>query len=231
MNALAPIKGIVFDCDGTLVDSEHAANHALIMLLHKYGLSQYSLQHAYEFFVGRTLYDIFSELEAKHGIEFPDDVIDRLIDIRMEQDELYIQPIQGVKDSLPRLASWYPLAVASNGERANVLRSLKLANILGHFDKSKIFTPADVGGKGKPAPDIYLHAAKALKLQPKQVLAIEDSPVGVKAAVAAGCKVWGFCAVAKSPEPAQALWDAGADAVFDTIRELTEAALDERATA
>lgn len=219
------IKGIIFDCDGTLVDSETAANKALIMLLHKYGLGQYTLEHAYECFVGRTVYDIFRELEAVHGMTFPDDVIDKLIEMRMEQDQLYLKPIPGLTEALPRIAGWFPVAVASNGERPNVIRSLKLANIYHHFRPELIFTKDDVKHP-KPAPDIYRFAAKALKLKPEDCVVIEDSPLGVRSGVAAGCQVWGFSAVSKhSPEPAQALWDAGAVAVFDSMRDLAEALL------
>lgn len=219
------IKGIIFDCDGTLVDSEMAANRALIALLHKYGLGQYTLEHAYEFFVGRTVYDIFQELEAAHSMTFPPDIIDKLIEMRMKEDQLYLKPIPGLTEALPRLASWFPMAVASNGERENVIRSLKLANIYGHFKPELIFTKDDVKHP-KPAPDVYKHAAKALKIDPAEIVVIEDTPLGVQAGVAAGCQVWGFCAVSKhSPEPAQTLWDAGADQVFDTMRELAEALL------
>lgn len=105
--------------------------------------------------------------------------------------------------------------MASSGTHERIRHSLTLCKMLGYFEDSHIFSTQDVR-HGKPAPDLFLHAASSMGFHPKDCLVIEDSAHGVTAARSAGMKVLGY---AGGVTPAQKLEDAGAQ-IFEDMAEL-----------
>jgi len=114
-------------------------------------------------------------------------------------------------------ASGMPYCLASSGTHERIAVSLRVTGLAGHFAPGRIFSAQDVG-RGKPEPDLFLHAAAALGVAPGRCAVVEDSPLGVQAALAAGMTVYGYTALT----PAEALVGAGAAAttLFATMSEL-----------
>jgi len=187
---------ILFDCDGTLVDSEYPNNKALCEVLAAHGFPQYDLQYAMVHYVGKTISDIFLRIQMEHGYVFPPGAVREVI---ARSNELYateLRPVPGALEVLAKLKSRVPFCVASNGERQSVLRSLTLSGILDVFvTMPDVFTKNQVA-RGKPAPDLFLFAAKTMDADPARCLVIEDSVSGVMAGAAAGMTVVGFTGTA-----------------------------------
>lgn len=178
---------ILFDCDGTLVDSEILAQRATLNLLIKRGIplsaEVYSLRYA-----GLRGEEIVSLISREYNHDFPEDFIDEMnyaIHDRIYRD---LEPINGVRELLEGIT--IPKAVVSNGSLRHVQSSLNKVQLSHHFNE-RYFT-YDMVPKPKPAPDVYLHALQELSLQPHETVVIEDSPTGVKAAVGANIPVIGF---------------------------------------
>jgi HAD superfamily hydrolase (TIGR01509 family) len=106
--------------------------------------------------------------------------------------------VAGAADVLAKLdADGVPYCVASSADHARIRVALTKAGLAGHFTDDRIFSAQDVG-RGKPAPDLFLHAAATMGFPPAVCAVVEDSPLGVEAAVAAGMDVFGFTAMTSS---------------------------------
>ncbi|NQZ14862.1 MAG: HAD-IA family hydrolase [Alphaproteobacteria bacterium] len=208
---------IIFDCDGTLVDSEYLNNKVSSDLLIEFGLKEYTPERCVAEFAGTAWSNIKQTLEDRHDVEIPRSLIDnymRLVDEKMEQ---FLQPIEGMLDFVVDSKKHYKIAVGSNGMRSNVVRSLELQGFLDHFSDDMIFTKVQVRNP-KPAPDLFFFAAANMDVAPERCLVIEDSPTGTKAGVSAGMDVLGFTATAHDVNAQEkVLFDAGASAVFADI--------------
>jgi HAD superfamily hydrolase (TIGR01509 family) len=177
-----PIEAVISDLDGTLVDSERiylAATRAVIA-------PALISTDVYEGWIGRGGFSAWAE--ATYGIPvaaFRERVLAEFI----RHLELDASPaIDGAHDLLTTLGTrGLPLAVASQSSHPLIEASLRASNLAQHF--RAIVSVDDVGNVGKPAPDVYLHAASRLGVQPESCLAIEDSVVGVRSALAAGMRV------------------------------------------
>jgi HAD superfamily hydrolase (TIGR01509 family) len=154
---------------------------------------------------GRPLHDTFEEELLKRDIE-------------AFQKGLTIVP--GVTDCLADLeARGVPYCVASNGEVDKIERSLTITGLLPRF-AGKIFS-AEMVARGKPAPDLFLHAAKTMGFPPQRCLVIEDSVHGIRAAVAAGMEAVGFVGASHNKAgDAERLSEAGAERVLKGLPEL-----------
>ncbi|WP_425147487.1 HAD family hydrolase [Deinococcus sp.] len=187
-----PFAAVLFDLDGVLVDSEVLANRVWVAQLAEHGLH---LSHA-EFLarsVGRTYPVLYAELERDYGWQ-PPDGFDALNDAALALAFEGVPEIEGAGETLRALrAAGVPYAAASNSRRDRLdlkLRVAGLSELLGDHS----YDPAQVGGRGKPLPDLYRHAAQALGADVRASLVIEDSLTGVAAGVAAGAAVWGLLA-------------------------------------
>ena len=206
---------IIFDCDGTLADSEELNNAALLLILHEFGLTQYTREHALSDFVGRTVSNILLGIQMETGFNFPDDAVQRYVRKVQEMQLTDLRPVVNALDFVEKSSRHFKICVGSNGERSNVLNSLKICGFDRFFSKENTFTKIQVE-QGKPAPDLFLYAAEQMgMIDPARCLVIEDSESGVAAGVAAGMTVWGFTGVSHDQKTAQEkLEQAGAARIF-----------------
>lgn len=205
-----PFKLVIFDCDGTLVDSEYLNNKAFSDVIMSYGLTQYTPDYLLQTATGFTVSHTLLQIQMETGFIFPEDTVSRYIR-RVEELQLTeMRTIAGVDDLVKQAAAHMDICVGSNGERSNVVRSVELAGLKQYFPDERIYTKIQVK-QGKPAPDLFLFAAAQYGYEPEDCIVIEDSEVGVRAGVAAGMSVVGFTGSSHDPEKhAIALKNAGA---------------------
>ncbi len=179
-------EAVIFDCDGTLVDSMPAHFDAWCEALASYGAGGIFKEDVFFAMGGRPTKDIVVDLNQEYGLKLNPS------DIALAKREAFLKKlgkvefIEEVADFARSLRGTMPLAVASGGSRYVVEKTLKLLDCSDWFDE--VVTADDVEN-GKPSPDIFLHAAKLLGVAPEKCLVIEDAPPGVLAAQAAGMQV------------------------------------------
>ncbi len=214
---------IIFDCDGTLVNS-HDMNHSIMaQVANEYSDLTHTMKSVENDYLGVDYHKFFKMVSEKEGVAIPDSASQRCVDLALEKISSLMLPIDGVAETLVKLTLHYPLTVCSNANKQIVIESLTALDLLQYFDADKI-----VAGRAmatpKPAPDLFLMAAEKMGAKPDKCLVIEDSVTGVKAAVAAGMEVWGFTGVAHDSKLAQkTLKQAGANDVFDRFIHIVEA--------
>ena len=178
----ATIKGLIFDCDGTLVDSM-----PLHMKAWEYAIIQAGGTWDYDFIFskkGMQGKDILASYNKSFKADLPLDYV-----VRVKQEYFHrhcadIKPIEAVVEVVHRYASRLPMAVASGGSKENVFLSLDLAGIKDYF--AAIVTADDRDVLPKPSPEIFLEAAKRIKVEPQLCQVFEDGDVGLEAARQAG---------------------------------------------
>lgn len=207
---------LIFDCDGTLVDSETLNNQATLDVLASLGVEGYTLEHAFNEWMGTTYTSIGLRVQMERGVELPKDFTMRCVARVAELQEAELRPVTGAMDFVQRVqASGLKSCVASNGERTNVMNSIRLTGLNAYFAEDKIFTKIQVE-RPKPAPDLFLFAAANMNADAANCLVIEDSEAGVTAGVAAGMTVIGFTGTAHDKEKqAMRLKNAGAARIVD----------------
>ncbi len=204
---------IIFDCDGVLVDSEILSCACLSEALGECGI-ELSADAALELFVGRSMAAILQHYAGDPRFvpeRFPAALKARVFQ-RFRQS---LRPIPAAGAVVSQLNT--PFCVASSSDLDRVMLSLELTGLAGHFG-DRLYTSQMVP-RGKPAPDLFLHAAAEMQLDPLRTLVVEDSVSGVMAAKAAGMTVWGFVGGShyRSRDGRSMLFDAGADRVFDRM--------------
>lgn len=181
-------KAILWDCDGVLVDSEYIACGAAVEFLAQHGYRT-TLEDFLTRFMGKGRQQILEDVRAESGLDlsavFMGDTYGRF---QNERFTASLKAVSGVESVLNRAE--VPMAVASGSELARLHFTLGLADLLHHFD-GHIYSAEGVA-KGKPAPDIFLHAAEKLGVAPEECLVIEDGIHGIHAAQAAGMEVWAY---------------------------------------
>lgn len=201
MNTTSPFDLVIFDCDGVLVDSEPLANQVYVQMLGEFGYQVGSDQTLREMY-GLTLFrrlEISSErLNWTPPTDFRSIFNERLSAL----SETELKPVPGIHSLLDSLST--PICVASNGFREEIDLRLKACQLTDYFGDA-IFSGMEVPHP-KPAPDVYLAAAKTFDASPARCIVIEDSIPGVTAAVRAGMKVFGHSAFMNE----KALREAGA---------------------
>lgn len=211
---------VIFDCDGTLADSEDLNNRAMLDVLHADGFTQYDMAYAHKHWVGSTASTIVAAIESETGRPVPGDAVARYMALAQERMARELQPVAGAAHLVGTCAARTKICVASNGERRNVLDSLRIIGVMPFFAEDRVFTKADVA-RPKPHPDLFLHAALQMGAAPGDCIVIEDSPTGVRAGVAAGMTVWGFTGTAPDPAAqAEALMTAGARNIFARLEQM-----------
>lgn len=187
---MAIASAAVFDNDGLLLDTEEAWTRAEQKLFSRLG-REFTMEHK-RTLIGSSRSMAAVKLEAM--LERPDEgerLMDELLELVMEEALLGVAPRPGALELLARLTdAGVPLAVASNSEREFVERTLSGAELLRDGPFAAIVSANDVEHP-KPAPDIYLEACRRLGSEPSDAVALEDSPIGVASAAAAGMFVIG----------------------------------------
>jgi HAD superfamily hydrolase (TIGR01509 family) len=184
---LRQISLVIFDCDGVLVDSEYLSATVLIEVFADIGIS-IDLPFVYANFIGHSFSSVAAKFARLHGTNVPatfeDDYRNRLL----QKFEGRLQAMPFVEAVLEDLG--VPYCLASGSSPLRVAKSLEVTGLQPRF-AGRIYTTSMVA-RGKPAPDVFLHVAKEVGMQPKNCLVIEDSNTGIEAAQAAGMAVWQF---------------------------------------
>jgi HAD superfamily hydrolase (TIGR01509 family) len=214
-----PFELVIFDCDGVLVDSERIAVRVEAEYLAELGwpLSQAEIV---ERFMGRTTEYMEEAIEAQLGSRLPGDWRDQFQRRYREAFAAELVPVDGVLDALDQIA--VPTCVASSGSHDKLRFTLGHTGLYERFE-GRIFSGYEVAN-GKPAPDLFLHAAARMGAGPARCAVVEDSLYGVLAARAAGMRVFGY---AGGLTPADRL-EGEATVVFEDMRELPHLLADAR---
>lgn len=202
---------VIFDCDGVLVDSERISNRVFADMLGEIGIPV-TLDYMFEHFMGRSMGYCIGLVTALLGQPTPNDFAERYREKVKAAFASQLRAVEGIEAALNQIS--LPFCVASSGDHDKMRTTLGMTGLLPRFE-GKLFSVTEVA-RSKPAPDIFLHAARMIGVDPQACIVIEDSPTGVTAAVAAGMTVLGYAALT----PATRLFDAGAHRVFHRMAEL-----------
>ena len=178
---------VIFDCDGVLVDSELISNTVLAGLLTGAGLPT-TLEQCLHEYRGRSMQSVMELAAERNGAPLPDDLSERYYADMKEAFVREGRPIPGVVEALERID--LPSCVASSGPHHKMQATLRRAGLWERF-AGRIFSATEVR-HGKPAPDLFLHAAREMGFDPASTVVVEDSVPGVVAARAAGMRVLAF---------------------------------------
>jgi HAD superfamily hydrolase (TIGR01509 family) len=191
------VELVIFDCDGVLIDSEKLAVEIDIQMLAEIGWSL-SREEIIERFMGRSYANMLKEIAGFLGHRVPDEWVTRWDALYRAKLAAELEPVDGVADAIDALhAAGYTTCVASSSGHAHLETNLTRAELFDRL-KGRIFSATEVE-HGKPAPDLFLHAAATLGYSPGQSVVVEDSRYGVQAARAAGMPVFAFAAGAMTP--------------------------------
>lgn len=210
---------VIFDNDGVLVDSEPIANRILAEYLTELGHPT-SYQDSLRDYLGSAVHHVHDLIMERSGRTLPLEFDDTLHARTVEAFHRELRPVPGMADVLAKLdVAAVPYCVASSASHARIRAALRMTKLYDHFSGemtaasayagavTRIFSAQDVG-RGKPAPDLFLFAADTLGIAPGRCAVVEDSALGVQAAVAAGMDVYGLAGLT----PIERL--SGAKAVF-----------------
>ncbi|MGW7249649.1 HAD family hydrolase [Streptomyces decoyicus] len=214
---------VIFDNDGVLVDSEPISNRLLAAHLTELGHPT-TYEESLRDYMGGAMHRIHEVVLERSGKRLPATFDEDFHTRVFEEFRRRLEPVAGVVEVLEKLAAdGVPYCVGSSGSHERIRVALTKTGLFERFAEGptgeggaeRIFSSQDVG-RGKPAPDLFLHAAREMGVAPERCAVVEDSPLGVRAAVAAGMDVYGFTAMT----PAAKLTEAGATALFGHMAEL-----------
>jgi HAD superfamily hydrolase (TIGR01509 family) len=202
---------VIFDCDGVLVDSELITNRVFAQMLNELGIA-ISLEDVFERFVGRSMPQCLEILAKLLGRPVPQHFVE---EYQARSATALKSELKAVPDIEMVLAAMrVPYCVASSGTHEKMHTTLGITGLLPQF-RGKMYSVTEVA-QSKPFPDVFLHAARQHGVMPADCAVIEDTPTGVRAGVAAGMTVFGYCALT----PKQRLIEAGAHHTFERMRDL-----------
>jgi HAD superfamily hydrolase (TIGR01509 family) len=183
---------VIFDCDGVLVDSEPLSNRILAERLSAIGLPT-TTEQAIQDYMGRSFTAGVEKIERRLGRPVPDGWVDAYHAEVFEAFERELEAIPGLAEALDEIA--LPTCVASSSAHPRIRKALSTTGLLERFD-GRIFSATDVE-HGKPAPDLFLHAAATMGAEPERCVVVEDAPAGVQAGLAAGMTVLGYAGLTR----------------------------------
>ncbi|MEU0812248.1 HAD family hydrolase [Streptomyces sp. NPDC005970] len=194
---------VIFDNDGVLVDSEPISNRLLAAYLTELGHPT-TYEDSIRDYMGSAMHRIHELVLERTGRRLPDDFDATFHSRVFEAFRRELEPVTGAADVLEKLrADGVPYCVASSGSHERIRVALRKTGLYGLFGEERIFSSEDVG-RGKPAPDLFLHAARTMGVPPQRCAVVEDSPLGVQAAIAAGMDVYGYTAMTPAAKLARA---------------------------
>ncbi len=203
------IGAVIFDCDGTLVDSEELGFEAICEQALALGIP-FAPGEANAVLRGRPMPECLDEFARRLGRPLPEGFEARLRAAMAERFRTHLQPMPGAHALLQSLA--LPFCIATNGPRAKVELTLSLTG-LGRYFGDRVLCAYEVG-LFKPDPGLFLAAARSLGVAPERCVVVEDSPPGIAAGLAAGMRVYAMrspLVEALGPHPRVRLIDALAD--------------------
>ncbi len=204
---------VIFDCDGVLVDSERIANEVFAKILKEECGLALSLDDMFRTFVGHSSNQCMAIVGKMLGKEPPPHLEQRYKDEINHALSTSVTAVFGIEKAITEIA--IPYCVASGGSYKKMQITLTKTKLLSHFE-GKLHSTSDVE-RGKPFPDIYLHAARKMGVaDPSKCLVIEDSPLGVKGGVCAGMTVFGYAELMDK----SILLEAGAHHTFSRMHNL-----------
>jgi HAD superfamily hydrolase (TIGR01509 family) len=204
---------VIFDCDGVLVDSEGISNEVLARALSAAGVPT-STADALRNYKGRILREVIARAETQLGASLPDGFIEAFEHDRVLEFRRRLKPIVGAAETVRSLkAAGVKVCVASQGKLEKTELTLKLTGLRDLFGEHELFSAYSVP-RGKPHPDLFLHAAATMRASPDRCVVVEDTTIGVIAARSAGMRTLGYTA----NEDESALQAAGAE----VLRSLAE---------
>ena len=211
-----PFSLVIFDCDGVLVDSEILSAEVEAEALSHLGVPVTS-QDVMNSFLGLTQAELERKFEREYGIRLPPDHAQTTSQMLRKAYLTRLDPVPGVRKVIEELA--VPFCVASNSPPSKLGLGLSVTNLF-ELVYPNIFCSKLVA-RGKPAPDLFLYAAKTMGADPARAVVVEDSVVGIKAAKAAGMLAIGFVGgLHHMPPSDQALIAAGADHIAQTMEDV-----------
>ncbi|MEV6318826.1 HAD family hydrolase [Streptomyces sp. NPDC051776] len=185
---------VIFDNDGVLVDSEPISNTILATYLTELGHPT-TYEDSIRDYMGSAMHRIHELVLERHGKRLPEDFDDVFHTRVFDAFRRELRPVAGVDEVLDKLAGGdVSYCVASSGSHERIRVALGKTGLYDRFGEGRIFSAQDVG-RGKPAPDLFLHAAASMGVAPDRCAVVEDSPLGIRAACAAGMDVYGFTAM------------------------------------
>lgn len=209
---------LIFDYDGVIADSELLNNQVLAELLTEHGLDT-TLDDALATYMGRRWRDCAPLIEARLGAPCPDHLQSEWTRRCHERAQADLRPVEGFPEFLARRIE--PRCIASSSPPTWIEMGLARFGVTDIF-AGPIFSAAVHVSRGKPHPDLFLHAAASLGVDPSRAVVIEDTPTGVLAGVAAGMTVIGLCAGQHIRDGhAERLLQAGAHHVVGAFEEVS----------
>ncbi len=207
---------MIFDCDGVLVDSEPIANASFSRALKAHGLD-WTVEETMRRLMGRSLKSAVEICEAEIGRKLPDDFVDKMQAVTYQNfRDAPLKPVDGVKEAVLALQkAGVATCVASSGLPEKMRFTLGLTGLWDLFD-GRIFSASQVP-RGKPFPDLFLHAAIGMNVQPFECTVVEDSVPGIQAARSAGMRPLAF---AGAPYADRAALAAAGGELFDDMTTL-----------
>jgi HAD superfamily hydrolase (TIGR01509 family) len=192
---------VIFDCDGVLVDSEPIANRLFATMLGEIGLPV-TYEETVQQFMGCAQATVVTMIEQRLGRPLPPEFMADFATRMYAAFRRELRPVPGIVSALDHIAA--PICVASSGDLTKIRTALDLTDLLRRFE-GRLFSATEVA-RGKPFPDLFLHAAQRMGARPARCAVIEDSPLGVQAGIAAGMRVFGYARLS----PPETLAAAGA---------------------
>jgi HAD superfamily hydrolase (TIGR01509 family) len=182
----AETRLVIFDCDGVLVDSEPISVNVLVAAMNGLGVP-ITEEEVYGRFLGKSLATVIETMKSDYHVHAGEEFLERMrIDLYSRfRNEL--KPIDGIGETIDALD--IPCCVASSSQVERIELSLSVTGLISKLPH--IFS-ASMVKNGKPAPDLFLHAAREMQVEPKNCVVVEDSPAGIEAAKAAGMRVFAF---------------------------------------
>ena len=209
-------EAVLFDCDGVLVDSEPITHGVLRDLLAESGWDM-PIEECMHHFIGRTVRSQAALVESRTGRPLTDAWMKTFYERRDVQLRARLQPIAGALEAVRTAHEMAGgrIACASGADRGKLDLQLAMTGLAPWFG-AQVFSGHEMP-RTKPAPDVYLAAARSVGAAPQRCLVIEDTPTGVTAGVAAGATVWGYSPAGSDGQP---LLQAGAQRLFERMGDL-----------
>lgn len=208
---IKPIELVIFDCDGVLVDSERIAARVQVALGAELGWPLTETE-VIDRFIGRSSVSIREQIAERLGPRTAALWWERFEQLHREAVDRGLAPVDGLPEALAAIT--LPTCVASSGSHEKMRHTLGRTGLYERF-AGRIHSATEVS-RGKPAPDLFLHAAQRMGVDPAACAVVEDSRPGVQAARAAGMRAFGY---AGGLTPAEELEGPGT-LVFHDMRDL-----------